>query len=380
MMSTEMAENITEMAEMNTENTDITTEMAENAPKVTENNQVAETDEEKLARLATEINTIKLQVQAVVQNATLEIGKRLIQAKAAVPHGCWGKWLAEKVEYSERTAQLLISTYKRFGDGQQKLFGPSVDPELVAQLNRSQIFTLMSIKNEDECIAFMEEHKEDLPGMSKRELEQAIKERDQAKADIEAWRSRCNDLTDTAEKAAQRAEKLKAELAKLKADTAAGGEEVEKLKAENENLQKSLDLEKQNASNSYDDAVEAQRQLAEERAKYEEQIKALKEAKDNAESEEMKRLQIEMAVRAGRIKDLEREVEELRKMPYTKPAPEKSQEEKDFARHFENCKAEFTQLINTMGAINENQDKYREATRKLLEIMSKLIEKESEEA
>ena len=45
----------TEMAEMNTENTDITTEMAENVPKVTENNQVAETDEEKLARLATEM-------------------------------------------------------------------------------------------------------------------------------------------------------------------------------------------------------------------------------------------------------------------------------------------------------------------------------------
>lgn len=363
MMSTEMAENITEMAEINTEN----------VPEVAENNQLAETNEDKLARLATEINTIKIQTQAVIQNATLEIGRRLIQAKAVVPHGCWGQWLKEKVDYSERTAQMLISTFERFGSGQQKLFGQAADPELVAQLSRSQMFALMSIKNEDECIAFMEEHKEDLPGMSKRELEQAIKERDQAKADIEAWRSRCNDLTDTAEKAAQRAEKLKAELAKLKADTAAGGEEVEKLKAENENLQKSLDLEKQNASNSYDDAVEAQRRLAEERAKYEEQIKALKEAKDNAENEEMKRLQTETAVRAGRIKDLEREVEELRKMPYAKPAPEKSQEEKDFARHFENCKAEFTQLINTMTAINKNQDKYREATRKLLGIMSQLI-------
>ena len=52
MMSTEMTENITEMAEMNTENTDITTEMAENVPKVTENNQVAETDEEKTAKIA----------------------------------------------------------------------------------------------------------------------------------------------------------------------------------------------------------------------------------------------------------------------------------------------------------------------------------------
>lgn len=360
MMSTEMAENITEMAEMNTENTDITTEMAENVPKAAENNQVAETDEEKLARLATEINTIKLQVQAVVQNATLEIGKRLIQAKAAVPHGCWGKWLAEKVEYSERTAQLLISTYKRFGDGQQKLFGPAVDPELVAQLNRSQIFTLMSIKNEDECIAFMEEHKTDLPGMSKRELEQAIKERDQAKADIEAWRSRCNDLTDTAEKAAQRAEKLKAELAKLKADAAAEGEDAEKLRNE---------------------AEEARKNLEEERARYEGQIKALKEAQENTENEELKRLEVEKAVSAGRIRELEKEVEEYKKAQYDIQAHvKKSQEEKDFARHFENCKAEFTQLIKNIESINKNQDKYREATRKLLEIMSKLIKQESEEA
>ena len=58
-----------------------------NVMPVPAENQVAETDEQKLARLATEINTIKVQVQAVVQNATLEIGQRLTQAKAAVPHG-----------------------------------------------------------------------------------------------------------------------------------------------------------------------------------------------------------------------------------------------------------------------------------------------------
>lgn len=349
-------------------------ENMKNMPVAAAENNVMETDEQKLARLATEINTIKAQVQAVVQNATLEIGQRLIQAKAAVPHGLWRKWLSESVDYSERTAQMLISTYERFGNSQQKLFGASVDPELMAQLNRSQLFTLMSIKNEDDCMAFMEEHREDLPGMSKRELEQAIRERDQAKVDIEAWRSRCNDLTDTAEKAAQRAEKLKAELAQLKADTAAGGEELDRLKEENKNLQQSLEIEKRNADGSYHDAVEAQRQLAEEKAKYEEEIKKLKEAHENINNEELKRVSAESAARAGRIKELEKEVEECKKAPYNIQAyVEKTQEEKDFARHFENCKAEFTQLINTMGAIGENQDKYREATRKLLDIMSKLI-------
>ena len=319
---------------------------------VTAENQIAETNEEKLARLATEINTIKVQVQQVVQNGTLEIGQRLIQAKAAVPHGCWGQWLKEKVDYSERTAQMLIATYERFGNGQQKLFGKSADPELVAQLNRSQMFALMSIKNEDDCVAFMEEHKEELPDMSKRELEQAIKERDQAKKDLEAWRTQCDNLTDTANKATQRAEKLK---------------------AENETLQKSLELEKRNASDAYHDTEEAQRQLCEERTKYEEQLKALKEARETTENEELKRLQVEIAVSAGKIKQLEQQLEEAAKPQPVAAPPEKTQEEKDFARHFENCKAEFTQLINAMGAINENQDKYREATRKLLGIMSQLI-------
>jgi len=374
MMSTEKAENITEMAEMNTENVDMTTEMAENVPEVAENNQLAETNEDKLARLATEINTIKIQTQAVIQNATLEIGRRLIQAKAAVQHGCWGQWLKEKVDYSERTAQMLIATYERFGNGQQKLFGKTADPELLAQLNRSQMFALMSIKNEDDCIAFMDEHKEDLPNMSKRELEQAIKERDQARQDLDAWRTQCSDLTDKANKAAQRAEKLKAELAQLKADTAAGGEELDKLKEENKTLQQTLEIEKRNAKGSYEDAVEAQRQLAEEKAKYEEELKALKEAHENIDNEELRKVSAESAARAGRIADLEKEIEELKK---AQPAPapvEKTQEEKDFIRHFENCKTEFTALMNAMGTMQaESQDKYRDKMRKMLELMSGLV-------
>lgn len=343
---------------------------------------VEETDEQKLARLAAEINTIKIQTQAVIQNATLEIGKRLTQAKAAVPHGMWGKWLRESVDYSERTAQMLMNTYERFGTGQQKLFGQQADPELVAQLSRSQMFTLMSIKNEDDCIAFMEENKDKLPDMSKRELEQAIKDRDAARADIEAWRTQCADLTTTAEKAAQRAEKLKAELAQLKADTAAGKDELGKLKEKNENLQKSLAIEKEHAKDSYDDAVEAQRQLAEERAKHEEELKALKEARDSEASEEMKRLQTETAMRAGRIKMLEQELEKYKAEAGAKPVepapaavPEKTQEEKAFARHFENVKEDFNGMVDSVEAMPpELKLKYKTAMKHLLEIMRGLTE------
>lgn len=347
-------------------------ENMENMPATVEENQLAETDEQKLARLATEINTIKVQTQAVIQNATLEIGKRLTQAKAAVPHGMWGDWLKTAVDYSERTAQMLISTYERFGGAEQKLFGPQVDQELVAQLSRSQMFALMSIKDEDACIEFMNEHKEELPNMSKRELEQAIKERDQAKADLEAWRTQCESLTDTANKATQRAEKLKAELARLKADTAAGTDELDKLKAENQEMQQTLELQRRNIDLSNNDAIEARRQLAEEKAKYEEQIKALKEAQDNTENEELKRLQVETAARAGKIKDLEREIEELRGLPYAK-ATEKTPEEKAFARHFENTKEDFNGMLEVLNEMPEGlKEKYRPAMQKLMEVMSGL--------
>lgn len=316
-------------------------ENMENMPVPAEENQLTETDEQKLARLATEINTIKIQVQAVVQNATLEIGKRLVQAKATVPHGMWGQWLKTSVDYSERTAQRLMATYERLGDTQTKLFGPQVDRDLVAQLNRSQLFALMTIKDEDACIEFMNEHKEDLPSMSKRELEQAIKERDQARADLDAWRTKCDSLTDTATKATQRAEKLKAELAQLKADTAAGTDELDKLKTENQNLQKSLELEKRNATDSYNDAIEAQRQMAEEKAKYEEQIKELKEAQQ------------------------------------APAVPEKTQEEKDFARHFENTKVEFNAMMNSVEEMpDELKMKYKTALKQLMDVMTALVEEE----
>jgi len=317
-----------------------------------------------------------VQTKVVVQNAVLEIGKRLTQAKATVAHGMWGQWLKTAVDYSERTAQMLMAAYERFGGTEQKLFGPQIDPELVAQLSRSQMFALMSIKDEDDCIEFMNEHKEELPSMSKRELEQAIKERDQARSDIMEWRAECDDLKDTANKAVQRAEKLKEKLSKLKADMAAGNDELEKLKHENETLQTSLEIEKRNSKDSQDDAVEAQRKLCEERDKYEEQIKALKEAQEGTENEELKRLQVETAARAGRIKALEKELEDLKNAQQAAPPapPEKTPEEKAFARHFENAKAEFNSMIDTVDEMPEDlKTKYKAAMKQLMEVMTALV-------
>jgi len=54
----------------------------------------------------------------------IEIGKRLKEDKALLPHGEWGKWLVESASYSQRTANKLMQLFKEYGD---KLFAAGDD-------------------------------------------------------------------------------------------------------------------------------------------------------------------------------------------------------------------------------------------------------------
>lgn len=65
--------------------------------------------------IAHEINAIKEEVQDAVINGTIEIGKRLCEAKNMVPAGRWGQWLKDNISYSERTAQNAMAIYNEYG-------------------------------------------------------------------------------------------------------------------------------------------------------------------------------------------------------------------------------------------------------------------------
>ena len=132
--------------------------------------------EQKLSQLAAEINAIKEQVRETVYLSTCRIGEKLLLAKGAVGHGNWGQWLKDNVDYSERTAQNIITIYKNFNNKETKLFGTVPDAELLGKLNQSQLLALSSIKDEEKRTEFMNEHKEELPDMSKQELAKALAE------------------------------------------------------------------------------------------------------------------------------------------------------------------------------------------------------------
>lgn len=112
-----------------------------------------------IQQIETEIILLKNQT---AQNI-IEIGKRLNEAKELLPHGEWGKWLEEKVEFSQRNANNFMRVAKEFSNSQT-----------YSNLTQSKIFALLDIPQEER-----EEFIENNPveDMTTRELQKVIKEK-----------------------------------------------------------------------------------------------------------------------------------------------------------------------------------------------------------
>uniref|UniRef100_UPI0026138A10 DUF3102 domain-containing protein n=1 Tax=uncultured Flavonifractor sp. TaxID=1193534 RepID=UPI0026138A10 len=100
--------------------------------------------------------------------AILGIGQRLIEAKEMLPHGEWLPWLTERVEFSPRTAQNFMRLAREWSNTQT-----------LADLGASKALTLLALPPEERD-SFIQDH--NVIDMSARQLEQAIKERDEARA------------------------------------------------------------------------------------------------------------------------------------------------------------------------------------------------------
>lgn len=338
----------------------------------------AETTDGMLTRLASEINAIKEQTRKTVYLAMMDIGQRLLQAKGAVGHGNWEKWLKDNVDYSPRTAQRLIASYERFGDGQQKLFGRSADPEQLAELNKTQIMTLMSIKDEEKCFEFMEEHKDEIKDMSKTELEAIAKELNDTVAELNRAKRKLADrknVIDSYEKQLADRETIvnsyKKQLSALQSQLDEAGEsrELADLKAKYAALQRDLAR-----------ADKQHEQIAEEAGKYQNLFEESQQKVDalSKELEEAKSQPIETAT-VEKIVEVEKVPEETKKQLELMQArireleavgkDTKTPEEKAFGHHLMNVKSELEAAIAQLMAIQDEgkKRKYAALLRKLLQ-------------
>lgn len=131
--------------------------------------------------IAAEINMIKSQTAGIIEtlsghirSGVYEIGRLLCEAKAAVPRGSWGEWLAENVNYSDSTAQNLMRIYRELDDGQVDIVSGKTQAELFCGLDYSQMVEVLKLPKQERAQLAAEN---DLASMSSREVKALVKEK-----------------------------------------------------------------------------------------------------------------------------------------------------------------------------------------------------------
>lgn len=198
------------------------------------------------------IEVITSEIKFYAQQAgmsVIEIGKRLHEAKICLPHGEWGNWLKNEVNFSERAAQNFMRIAREYQN-----------PQLLADMGNSttKALLLLTLPAEEREEFVAEPHIID--GEAKTVAEMTTKEMEGL----------------TKELAAERAEK--------------------------EKLQSQLDLFQEEAQKEKDEAVdkamfEAEQELESVRQRLADQKKLAEESEKEANQ---------------RVKDLERELDEMR--------------------------------------------------------------------
>ena len=119
-----------------------------------------------------EVITQEIQVYKVQAGfALIEIGKCLLEAKQCLPHGAWGEWLKNEVDFSERTAQNFMKIAKEYKN-------PQLISDIGNSLSKALALTDLSEEEREEFVG--EAHKingeeKTVAEMTTKELKEVLK-------------------------------------------------------------------------------------------------------------------------------------------------------------------------------------------------------------
>lgn len=250
--------------------------------------------------VAAEIRTFT----ASMLNNIIEIGRRMAEVKEMLPHGEFMGWVEENTGYSQSTANNFMRLFAEYGDRQGSLFGAEVNSQTFANLTYSKALALLALPS-GEREEFVESH--DVSDMTTKELKEAIRERDEAKAAAEKAAA-------DAQAAEESRSKMEADMALLKEQSALDHETADKLRdrvreLENRPVDVAVQVDEEAVKKAADEARAAAE--AEWSAK-------VKEAEDKlAKAEEKAERAKEKAKKAGEqtngeVANLKAEAEQLR--------------------------------------------------------------------
>lgn len=118
-------------------------------------------------RLVSEIVMITNQTRQTLLFNSIEIGRRLTEAKKIIKHGQWTKWLKERVDYSQRTANNFMKIYEQYGKS-----GLAEKSQSIADLSYTQALALLEVPAEQREEFAKKENAKDL---TIKELQEKVK-------------------------------------------------------------------------------------------------------------------------------------------------------------------------------------------------------------
>lgn len=303
-------------------------------------------------QLTAEVNVRYRQAESLASMSAAmlaDAGRRLIKIKGRMPHGEFGDWCKDNLEFSYRKAARMMQLAERMAD-EGSLF--SKMPTL-ADIGISRVWELLAAPEE---VAAEVVETEDVSEMTVRELKEKIKK-----------------LTADKKAAEERADE--AMLAAASADT----QELEDMRLSVEHMKDALDKKEEERAQ----AVTAQQKAADQLAKSKEKLKALKDQQqeiiDKAieeRAEELRkeaRAEVEEKIKVYEedIKDNEEEIERLTKKL-------QNAENDDFARFRVQANILQNAFNDCLGAIDNTSVTNKDSAEAMKEALRKILKMELE--
>lgn len=219
-----------------------------------------------LAMVTSDIQGAQRRGAIQLVSSLIEIGGLLVEAKAMVEAKDWEAYIRDNFGYSTSSADNWMKLYREYGDDQVAFFNRLQDSQTFGRLDYTKLLALTNIPAE-ERVEFVEQN--DVENMSTRQLQQAIKERDEARRALAE--SEDNLITAEAD-----LEDAKWDLDKAKSRASEAEAENKELRAKAEKAQKA-----QSAAEA--DLKKLQKKLATAEAKAEKAAADAKKAAENPE-------------------------------------------------------------------------------------------------
>ena len=326
----------------------------------------------RLQQLAVEIITFDRQAKITAVSCAIEIGERLLEAKDLVPHGEWGKWLKENVNYSQSTANNLMRLYKEYGNNQGSLFTTVTNSQAIMNLDVSKALALTVLPPE-EREEFVAEH--DVEQMSTRDLKEALQENRELKRQLEEKDKQVKETSAQLDTTITERQKMQERLNET-VNQNAGYEKSLQVKID---AAKKLEQEKKAAEEKRRESEQKVQQL-------QRQIDALKEQKPQPDQQMIGQLRAEAEKQAQqqfqeqiekltqekeRAEQKAQQAEERNRQLESKASSVQSKELIVFDEKFKAFQDNYNQLNSLIAKMEDaTAGKVREAVKKLLSVMT----------